>query len=55
VKDAQRTKTNEETRGTLSIVWGVTGHTDRVQRATAWYRELLEGMGAATEDVELTA
>jgi DNA/RNA-binding domain of Phe-tRNA-synthetase-like protein len=55
VKDAQRTKTNDETRGTLSIVWGVAGHDERVEAAVRWYRALLQDLGAATDVVELTA
>jgi DNA/RNA-binding domain of Phe-tRNA-synthetase-like protein len=54
VKDAQRTKTSAATRATLSIVWGARGHEDRLARAVAWYRELLErAAGARTEAVEL--
>lgn len=49
VKDAQRTKTHPGTRRTLSVVWGVRGHEEHVQRAAAWYRELLEAAGARTE------
>lgn len=48
VKDAQRTKTHAGTRRTLSVVWGVKGHETQLERATAWYRELLERAGAAT-------
>ena len=55
VKDAQRTKTNDETRGTLSVIWGVAGHDERLQAAVHWYRSLLADLGAATEAVELTA
>jgi DNA/RNA-binding domain of Phe-tRNA-synthetase-like protein len=51
VKDAQRTKTNEGTRRTFSVVWGTVAMQDRLERATAWYRTLLEGMGARTEEV----
>jgi len=55
VKDSQRTKTHAGTRSTLSIVFGVAGHEERLAAATAWYRELLAGAGAETEDVELVA
>jgi DNA/RNA-binding domain of Phe-tRNA-synthetase-like protein len=48
VRDSQRTKTRPETRGTLSIVWGVAGHEERLRRATEWYRSLLDGVGAET-------
>ncbi len=51
VKDAQRTKTREESRRTLSVVWGCVGHEERLARAVAWYRELLERAGATTEQV----
>ena len=52
VKDSQRTKTSEDTRQTLSIVWAPADFADRLQDATAWYRALLERLGAATEAVE---
>lgn len=51
VKDSQRTKTQAETRGTLSVVWGCVGHEGRLERAVAWYRELLERAGATTAAV----
>jgi DNA/RNA-binding domain of Phe-tRNA-synthetase-like protein len=51
VKDSQRTKTHEDTRRTLQLVWGSENLGDRTARATAWYRELLENLGATTEDV----
>jgi DNA/RNA-binding domain of Phe-tRNA-synthetase-like protein len=49
VKDAQRTKTNEATRRTLSIVWGTTALPGRCGVAVKWYRELLAQLGAVTE------
>ena len=52
VKDSQRTKTRPETRATLSVVWGPAEHAEQVERATAWYRELLERCGATTSQVE---
>jgi DNA/RNA-binding domain of Phe-tRNA-synthetase-like protein len=52
VKDSQRTKTRAETRGTLSVVWGCVGHEGRLERAVAWYRELLERAGATTAALE---
>ena len=52
VKDCQRTKTNDATRATLSVVWGVRGHEERLARAVAWYRELLSAHGARTEPVD---
>lgn len=51
VKDAQRTKTTESTRNTLSIVWGVAGAEERLTGATAWYRDLLTSVGGTTEPV----
>ncbi len=53
VKDAQRTKTDADTRRTLSVVWGCAGREERLARATAWYRELLERAGASTEAAEI--
>jgi DNA/RNA-binding domain of Phe-tRNA-synthetase-like protein len=47
VKDSQRTKTRAETRRTLSIVWGVRGHELHLERACAWYVELLTRLGAS--------
>jgi DNA/RNA-binding domain of Phe-tRNA-synthetase-like protein len=55
VKDAQRTKSGPATRRTLSIIWGCTGHRDRLDRAVRWYRSLLEAMGATTEPVDFRA
>jgi DNA/RNA-binding domain of Phe-tRNA-synthetase-like protein len=52
VKDSQRTKTQEETRATLSVVWACAGHEERLERAVAWYRELLERAGATTAAVD---
>jgi DNA/RNA-binding domain of Phe-tRNA-synthetase-like protein len=52
VKDAQRTKTHDGTRTTLSIVWGTRSLPGRTQQATAWYRELVATIeGATVEDV----
>ena len=50
VKDAQRTKTSEQTRRTLSIVWGTRELPARAAAATAWYRKLLAACGAKTEE-----
>jgi DNA/RNA-binding domain of Phe-tRNA-synthetase-like protein len=52
VKDAQRTKTDDTTTETLSVVWGVAGYVDHVERTVAWYRELLERAGATTAGTE---
>jgi DNA/RNA-binding domain of Phe-tRNA-synthetase-like protein len=51
VKDSQRTKTGPSTRRTLSVVWGSAGHESLLERAVAWYRELLERAGATTRTV----
>jgi DNA/RNA-binding domain of Phe-tRNA-synthetase-like protein len=48
VKDAQRTKTGDETRRTLSLVWGTTALPGRAEETAAWYRALLEQAGATT-------
>jgi len=52
VKDAQRTKTHEGTRRTLSVMWGCQGFEDQLGSALGWYRRLLERSGAVTQDVE---
>lgn len=55
VKDSQRTKTHADTRSTLSVIWGSRAlGEDRLERAVAWYRALLEEAGAATETCELS-
>ncbi len=51
VKDAQRTKTSADTRRTLTLLWGAKALGDRTARTFAWYRELLERMGATVEQV----
>lgn len=48
VKDAQRTKTSPETTETLSVVWGTSALPGRAAQTAAWYRELLESLGATT-------
>jgi DNA/RNA-binding domain of Phe-tRNA-synthetase-like protein len=53
VKDAQRTKTHDGTRQTLSLVWGTNAAGGRAAEAGAWYRRLLEALGAETEPVEI--
>jgi DNA/RNA-binding domain of Phe-tRNA-synthetase-like protein len=54
VKDAQRTKTHDGTRTTLSIVWGSNQLPGRTQEATNWYRQLVARIpGATLEDVAL--
>jgi DNA/RNA-binding domain of Phe-tRNA-synthetase-like protein len=51
VKDAQRTKTGPGTRRTLSLAWGTTAQPGRAEKTEAWYRQLLEQHGAATQAV----
>jgi DNA/RNA-binding domain of Phe-tRNA-synthetase-like protein len=48
VKDAQRTKTSDATRRTLSLIWGTKSLPGRAERAEEWYRALLQGAGAST-------
>jgi len=52
VKDAQRTKTSDGTRRTLSVLWGTHACAEQTDAAGRWYRELLERAGAETEPVE---
>lgn len=52
VKDSQRTKTHAQTRRTLSIVWGVRGFEDQLERTIAWYRALLDSAGARTSSTD---
>jgi DNA/RNA-binding domain of Phe-tRNA-synthetase-like protein len=49
VKDAQRTKTTDLTRRTLSLIWGTVSLPGRTAQAESWYRQLLEQAGAGTE------
>jgi DNA/RNA-binding domain of Phe-tRNA-synthetase-like protein len=53
VKDAQRTKTNEGTTQTLTVMWGVAGFENRRDGALAWYAELLGDLGASVKSVEV--
>jgi DNA/RNA-binding domain of Phe-tRNA-synthetase-like protein len=52
VKDAQRTKTGEQTRRTLSLVWGTAALPGRAEETERWYRALLAQHGARTEACE---
>ncbi len=52
VKDAQRTKTHGATRATLNLVWGVQGFEPSLGATVTWYRQLLAGLGATTEEIE---
>ena len=51
VKDAQRTKTDAHTTQTLTVIWGTNALPDRAAKAEAWYRQLLQQLGATTMDV----
>lgn len=51
VKDAQRTKVDEQTTETLSIVWGTTALGGRAAETARWYREILHNHGATTQTV----
>jgi DNA/RNA-binding domain of Phe-tRNA-synthetase-like protein len=53
VKDAQRTKTHEDTVRTLSVVWGCVPFEKRTASAVAWYRSLVEEAGGETEGVAI--
>ena len=55
VRDSHRTKTRDETRATLSVVWGCVAFEQRLEDAERWYRELLERSGATTSRVPLLA
>lgn len=52
VRDSQRTKTNADTRSTLSVIWGCTGFEERLTDTERWYRALLAQAGATTEAIE---
>ncbi|NNE43765.1 MAG: hypothetical protein HKN12_06135 [Gemmatimonadetes bacterium] len=51
VKDSQRTKTHEETLRTLTVIWGTRDLPGRAAMAGAWYRDLLQRLGAAVQEV----
>src|SRR3984957_10104916 len=51
VKDAQRTKTDGQTTRTLTVIWGTNALPERAAQAEAWYRQLLQQLGAVTMDV----
>ena len=53
VRDSQRTKTQAETRATLSVIWGCAGFEERLTAAERWYRELLHDAGTSTESVSV--
>ena len=51
VKDAQRTKTHDDTRAALSIVWGTNALEGWAEKTAAFYQSLLREHGAQVEDV----
>lgn len=53
VKDAQRTKTDESTTRTLTVVWGIEGFENNLSEALAWYHEILDRVGASVATVEV--
>ena len=48
VKDSHRTKTNDGTIRTLSVIWGTTALPGRTRAALEWYQGLLHNCGAQT-------
>lgn len=53
VKDAQRTKTNAETRETLTLMWVHKDISEHAERTFEWYRELLERAEASVHRISL--
>jgi DNA/RNA-binding domain of Phe-tRNA-synthetase-like protein len=51
VKDAQRTKTHEDSVRTLSVIWGTKALPGRAERTMAWYRDLVNQLGGETQAV----
>ena len=48
VKDAQRTKTDDASTRTLSIVWGTNAMPGRTADLMAWYRDVVARSGGVT-------
>jgi len=55
VKDSQRTKTHPGSTRVLTVIWGTHALAGRTAAAVAWYRQLLERVGAAVERAEVLA
>ena len=53
VKDAQRTKTDGETRRTLTVIWGTKELPGRAALAEEWYRVIMHTLGATTESAKI--
>ncbi len=51
VKDAQRTKTSGDTTQTLTIMWGLEAYEGQLNQAFAWYRDILNRLGATVEQI----
>jgi len=49
VKDSQRTKTDDESTTTLSLIWGTQDLPGRTQATVAWYAALLREHGGEVE------
>ena len=54
VKDSLRTKTDDNTILTLSVIWGCAGYEAKLSQARGWYEELLQRAGATTSDVDVS-
>ncbi|MFT4543144.1 MAG: DNA/RNA-binding domain of Phe-tRNA-synthetase-like protein [Planctomycetota bacterium] len=52
VKDCQRTKTDDTTRNTISVIWGTTAQAEQTVAAIEWYQKLLEQYGATDVRVD---
>ena len=53
VKDSQRTKTNPETRRTLTLIWGTNRLPGHAAETEAWYHTLLKTHGAQIVAVDV--
>ena len=51
VKDSLRTKTDDNTILTLSVIWGSAGYESQLAKTRGWYEELLQRAGATISDV----
>jgi DNA/RNA-binding domain of Phe-tRNA-synthetase-like protein len=51
VRDSQRTKTDADTRSTLSVIWGCVGFEEQLTETARWYRDLLAQVGVTTAPV----
>ena len=49
VKDSQRTKTTDQTRRTLTVIWGTNALPGYALQAESWYRQLLSLYDASVE------